>query len=230
MILYVNGAEHTSAVRARHHFEFASDDKNFIYMGDQPHPDNLELGFGRRLNKVLKTSIMNDARPYCSNARIMRTTRQYLESHHLSKEKNFLLIHWAPFDRDEFFIDDHWYQVSMRKDLNIPVSLEKKFKRWKSDYEPEAVQKFWHKEIWKFHKELEEQNIDHLFAMESEPMNMVKRKHKWGDNFLNPYDFETTMVGVTKQQINPDGHGFFQEKGHLKYMNYLVPHVIKLIG
>jgi len=230
MILYVNGAEHTSAVRARHHFTYADDDPRFIYMGKQPHPENLELGFARRLNTVLKTSILNEARPYVSNSYIMRTTRAYLEKNKLSKEKQFILIHWAPFDRDEFLIDNRYYPVCASMDLEIPKSLEKKYKRFKRTYDEEQTQKYWHHQFWLLHKELKENNIPHLFAMESSSLGLLKRKHNWGDNFIDPYTMDSSMLGITSKILNPDGHGFFQEKGHLRYMSHIIPTCVKLVS
>jgi len=38
------------------------------------------------------------------------------------------------------------------------------------------------------------------------------------------------MLGITSKMLNPDGQGFFQEKGHLRYTGYLLPTIIKLVG
>jgi len=227
MIFYLNGAEHTAASKAATPFVFAKDDHRFVFMGNAPHPDNLPAGFGRQLNMALKSTIINHAVPYASNERIIRTTKAYLEPK--SEQEIFVMILWAPFDRTEWHIDDRYYQVSTTLDPDIPKALNKTYKKFKTGYNEMVAQKTWHHNIWNFHKELDERGIKHLFAMESTPFTELKRKHKWGDNFINPYTDETTFVGICGADINANGDGFFNAKGHTGFMRYVIPSCVKIL-
>jgi len=228
MIFYLNGAEHTAASKSSTPYIFAKDDPRFIYAGDQPHPDNLPTGFGRQLNMALKATIYNESRPYASNDRIMRTTKEFINKD--QDQDVFLMILWAPFDRTEWHMDDKYYQVSTSITPDIPKALNKTYKKFKTGYNDIIAQKTWHHNIWNFHKELTERGIKHLFAMESSPFTELKRKHKWGDNFINPYTDETTFVGICSNAANANGDGFFDAKGHTGYMRYVIPHCIKILS
>ena len=78
MILYANGDSHTAAAEAVNPYAFAEDDGQYFYMGRVAHPDNLTVSWGKLLSLSLRSGFHCAAESASSNARIIRTTREWL--------------------------------------------------------------------------------------------------------------------------------------------------------
>jgi hypothetical protein len=61
-------------------YAFAHDDPKLGHLRRLPHPDNLSVSWGRLLANTLKTGFHCEAESAASNARIMRTTREWLRN------------------------------------------------------------------------------------------------------------------------------------------------------
>ena len=78
MILYVNGDSHTAGAEAVNAYAFAEDDPKLYYLGRLPHPENLQVTWGKLLSLALNAGFQCDAESASSNARILRTTRAWI--------------------------------------------------------------------------------------------------------------------------------------------------------
>ena len=97
MILYVNGSDHTAAVEAVNSMAFANDDRLYQQAGTAPHPDNLKVSYGVVLADLLKMMFYTDAEAASSNARIIRTTKEWIESKAgiVPTSDMFMVIQWV---------------------------------------------------------------------------------------------------------------------------------------
>ena len=57
MILYVNGDSHAAAAEAVNAHSWAEDDSQYFYLGHAPHPDNMAVGWPRRLADTVKAAL-----------------------------------------------------------------------------------------------------------------------------------------------------------------------------
>ena len=80
MILYVNGDSHSAAAEAVNIHAFAEDDPKYFYLGRAPHPDNLSVSWGKLLSLTLRAGLHCAAESASSNARILRTTCEWLDT------------------------------------------------------------------------------------------------------------------------------------------------------
>ena len=83
MILYVNGDSHAAGAEAAVPHSWAKDDEFFWGLGQRPHPENERVSFGCELANQLYAILQCDAQAGGSNARIIRTTREWLHSQDL---------------------------------------------------------------------------------------------------------------------------------------------------
>ena len=110
MILLVNGDSHTAGAEAVNSHAFAEDDPKYVNMQRSPHPDNLKASWGLKLSKMLNASPLVLAESASSNDRIIRTTNQWLVEHPDSDV--FIIIQWSTWEREEWLIDNKWFQVN----------------------------------------------------------------------------------------------------------------------
>ena len=96
MILYVNGSDHTAAVEAVNQYAFAKDDYHHRQLKCAPHPDNLKVSYGVVLANLLKMMFYTDAEAASSNARIIRSTKEWIESKEgiVPTSDMFMIIQW----------------------------------------------------------------------------------------------------------------------------------------
>ena len=100
MILYVNGDSHTAAAEAVNVHAFAEDDPQYFYLGRAPHPDNLQVSWGKLLSLALQAGFHCAAESASSNNRIIRTTREWLTT---IKDQGeiLIIIQWSTWEREE---------------------------------------------------------------------------------------------------------------------------------
>jgi hypothetical protein len=231
MILYVNGDSHTAGAEAVNPHAFAEDDGNLFYMGRAPHPDNLSVSWGKLLSLSLNTSFHCDAESASSNTRILRTTRDWL-----SKQPNhnniLIIIQWSTWEREEWLINDIYYQVNGSGVDTVPQESQEKYKQyiigldWKSKTEQA------HKEIWEFHNELSAQGIKHIFFSGNCAFNQYDRgieQRDWGNNYIGPYNPKMTYDALIRAQgintVAPDSWHFGKD-GHSYFHRFMLQYII----
>ena len=101
MIVYVNGDSHTYGIGVATHERFSD-----------------------IVAQEFKQDTINDAKVGASNQSILRTTRQYLETHRPS----LVLIGWSTWEREEWHYQDQYYNVNSSGHTGLPGELQKNIK------------------------------------------------------------------------------------------------------
>ena len=109
MILYVNGDSHSAAAEAAVPYCFAQDDSLYYALGRIPHPENERVSYGCNIANQLHAILHIDAESASSNARIIRTTYQYLKD---EGTPDAVIIGWATWEREEWLHDNVYWQVN----------------------------------------------------------------------------------------------------------------------
>ena len=228
MILFVNGDSHTAAAEAVNPHAFAEDDADLAYLGRTPHPANLAVSWGRRLSETLKAGFHCAAESASSNARILRTTRDWLRQQ-VTYNDLLLIIQWSTWEREEWLHEGVYYQVGSSGIDHVPQALQEKYRNFVigTDWKQKTQQA--HSEIWAFHNELEQQNIKHIFFNGNNDFSQIIDQHDWGTSYIGPYDPESTYDAIIRAQgihtVAPNSWHFGPD-GHAVFHRFLLNHVM----
>ena len=164
--------------------------------------------------------LINAAKSGASNARILRTTREYLAN----SIPDFVLIGWTTWEREEWFYDGHYYDVNSSGHDALPRELEQRYKTWVGAQTPDRLNKcsrFWHDEIWYFHLELQQKSVPHLFF--NCMYNFFDVEHRdWQGCYVGPYDNDWSYYWcLTKRGHTSDKLYHFGQDGHDLWANIL---------
>ena len=229
MILYVNGDSHAAAAEAVNPYAFAEDDADLAYLGRTPHPANLAVSWGRRLSETLKAGFHCAAESASSNARILRTTRAWLDQQ-VSYDDLLVIIQWSTWEREEWLHDSVYYQVGASGIDHVPRVLQEKYRDFviSTDWKLKTQQA--HSEVWKFHSELEQQNIKHIFFNGNNDFALVKDHRDWGTSYIGPYDPKSTYDAIIRAGgIDTVSHNswHFGPDGHAVFHRFILDYIIK---
>jgi len=225
MILYINGDSHSAGAEAVNAFCFAEDDPRYQHQRRRPHPDNLEVCFGKVLSRILNFGFAIDAESAASNDRILRTTKEFVEKK--SKRDIFLLIGWTTPEREEWLHQDQYYQVNASGIDSVPEELQEKYKHFVANCNGEhytAKQIEWSNKIYEFHLELNEQNIKHLFF---DTFTNLKRDYDYGENYVQEIYYNYLKEQGFNTKTADSYH--FDKRAHTKWANHLISYLQKLI-
>jgi hypothetical protein len=219
MILFVNGDSHAAAAEAVNPHAFAEDDPNLSYLGRTPHPANLAVSWGRLLSQTLKAGFHCAAESASSNARILRTTRDWL-----SKQRGLndvlVIIQWSTWEREEWLYDDIYYQVGASGTDSVPAEAAERYRNYIIGVDWQQKTQDAHREIWEFHLELEQQNIKHIFFNGNNDFSKITDRQDWGASYIGPYDAKMTYNNIIRAggidtvmpnswHFGKDGHSYF---------------------
>lgn len=243
MIIYVNGDSHSAGAEAKHFAAFAEDDPRYRGLKRMPHPDNLEVSYGRQLANRLGAKLVCDAESASSNARIIRTTLGHLlnGSNAISSKPDLAIIGWATWEREEWWDDEtqtRWQVNAGGIGHDWPESIKSKYKQWVIDQmEPETINtklQQIHEVIYQLHKTLDTLNIPHLFFNTYQDFshldNLNVPRLDWEGSYINPYDPEYTYFNWCKS------HGFetatptsyhFKADAHAAWADFLYAHYVQ---
>jgi hypothetical protein len=219
MILYVNGDSHTAAAEAVNPYAFAEDDPRYFYMGRVAHPDNLAVSWGRLLSLALRAGFYCAAESASSNARIIRTTREWLDNH-TSNNDVLVIIQWSTWEREEWLIDGTYYQVNASGIDQVPESHQQQYQEYIANVDWQQRTEQAHTDIWNFHKELQAQNIKHVFFNGNSDFSKITDQRVWDQCYIAPYDTTMTFDDICRKQgfetvavdswhFGRDAHSFF---------------------
>ena len=229
MILYVNGDSHTAAAEAVNQHAFAEDDADLAYLGRTPHPANLAVSWGRRLSETLKAGFHCAAESASSNARILRTTRDWLRQQ-VTYDDVLIIIQWSTWEREEWLHDSVYYQVGASGIDHVPTVLQEKYRNFVMGTDWKIKTEQAHSEIWAFHNELEQQSIKHIFFNGNNDFALVKDQQDWGTSYIGPYDPESTYNAIIRAQgidtVAPNSWHFGAD-GHAVFHRFLLNHVMR---
>ena len=228
MILYVNGDSHAAAAEAVNSHAWAEDDGLFWGLGKQPHPDNEKVSFGCELANWLTAILYLDAQAGCSNTRIMRTTREWIENNPDAVKDTFMVIQWTTWERQEWWHEGDDIQVNASGIDEVPEDLQQRYKQFIIDVDWDQCRDQAHSEIWAFHQELKEQGIRHLMFNGNNHFGDIIDQKDWGTSYIHPYNAEMTYDAVLRGQgfktVNPDSWHFGQN-AHCFWGEYLLQYI-----
>ena len=225
MILYVNGDSHTAGAEAVNPHSFAEDDPNLEHLKRLPHPDNLAVSWGKKLSTMLKMGFHCDAESASSNDRIIRTTKQYLENH----KDVFVIIQWSTWEREEWLIDDEYYQVNASGIDIVPDSHKDKYKEYVANVNWHTKTTEAHEKIIEMHDYLTDRNIPHIFFNGNNNFSRISNQYEWGTTYVRPYDqfsFNDYLISEGIETILPGSYHFGVD-GHTKWANFMLKYIVK---
>jgi hypothetical protein len=198
MIIYVNGDSHSAAAEAAVPYGWAEDDPFFYGLGKRPHPENERVSFGCEIANELNAILQCDAQSGSSNARILRTTQQWIDETE-SGDDVLVIVQWSTWEREEWVIDGEYYQVGASGTDTVPESHHDQYKEFVRNVDWEKSRNYWHHEIWKLHQRLQDLNIPHVFFNGNNHFEGLLDQRDWGINYMNPYDSSLTYDAILRQ-------------------------------
>jgi hypothetical protein len=227
VILYVNGDSHTAAAEAVNPHAFAEDDGQYRSLGRVPHPDNLAVSWCSLLARELGATLVCDAESASSNARIIRTTRSWLNNA-ANLQDLLVVIQWSTWEREEWLIDGTYYQVTASGQDDVPRSHQKQYRDWILDMVWYQKVLDAHQEVWQFHQELQGLNIKHIFFNGNNDFSMLREEKPWGVNYIQPYEregtFDARLRAFGQDTVNPDSWHFGPE-GHRLWQRFMLHYI-----
>lgn len=235
MILYINGDSHTAAAEAVNPHVFAEDDGQLWGWGKQPHPDNLQVSFGKSISNALGVDFVCQAESASSNDRIIRTCTEWIDCNPTALADVFMLIQWSTWERQEWLIDGQWYQINASGMDDVPASHRAAYKEFIAAVDWDACTRQAHDQIWQFHTRLCDLGIPHVFFNGNNHFETIVQQRDWGVSYMHPYDPTQTYdqvlrnngfktVNADSWHFGPDAHCFWA-KHVLQYLQFhnLVP-------
>ena len=210
MILYVNGDSHS-------------------YGHDAGGP---EFCYGKILADRLGAALHLDATVGASNAKIMRTTRDYLKTN----SPDAIIIGWSTWERTEWLYDNEYYQFTGGSQIRPywPEEVKEQYKKFVIDrsnnFLNNASQA--HIEIWNFYNEMKSYNIPFVFfncyANFKHVVAYGMPEFEWGSEFIGPYDENFTYYfWLEKQGYHPSRSEFYHygADGQAAWADFLYPYL-----
>jgi len=229
MILYVNGDSHTAGAEAVNAHAFAEDDPKLYYLGRLPHPENLQVTWGKLLSLALNAGFQCEAESASSNARILRTTRAWIAKQKNNLQNILVVIQWSTWEREEWEYNGVTYQVNGSGIDQVPQEAQERYRNYIIGLDWRAKTQQAHSDIWAFHQELLAQNIPHVFFNGNNDFSYVTDQKDWGLNYIGPYDpastYHAQLQAAGIQTVMPDSYHYGRD-GHSwwfkRLLNYLM--------
>jgi hypothetical protein len=229
-MLYVNGDSHTAGAEAVNPHAFAEDDPTLFYLGRAPHPENLAVSWGKVLSLALRAVFRCDAESASSNTRIMRTTREWLVGGGANHPDQLVVIQWSTWEREEWLHNGTYYQIGSSGIDDVPEELQEKYKQYVIEVDWQEKTEQAHNAIWKFHQELTDQNIRHIFFNGNNDFSKITDQKDWGVNYIGPYDPAQTYDAVIRSKgidtVMPNSWHFGRD-GHSAFHRFILDYIIK---
>jgi hypothetical protein len=229
MILYVNGDSHTAGAEAVNAHAFAEDDPALYYLGRLPHPENLQVTWGKLLSLALNAGFQCEAESASSNARILRTTRAWLAQQKNNLQNILVVIQWSTWEREEWLYDGIYYQVNGSGIDQVPHEAQERYRNYIIGLDWRVKTQQAHNDIWTFHQELLAQGIPHVFFNGNNDFSSIQDQKDWGLNYIEPYNptgtYHAQLQGAGIETVMPDSyhHG---RNGHSWWFKYLLNYII----
>lgn len=229
MMLYVNGDSHTAGAEAVNAHAFAEDDPHLFHLGRLPHPENLAVTWGKLLSLALNSGFHCDAESGCSNDRIIRTTREWLEKDKVSYQSRLIVIQWSTWEREEWLHDDTYYQVGASGLDHVPSALQEKYRNFIVGIDYQRKTQEAHEKIWQFHCELKQANVKHIFFNGNNHFGSILDKKDWGNNYIDPYDpagtYDSRIKAAGIQTVSPNSWHFGRD-GHAFWNRFMLNYIM----
>jgi hypothetical protein len=188
-LLYVNGCSHTAAAEAVVPECFAVDDGRHG-IDRRPHPVNLAASWCSHVAQTLGAELVCGAESGGSNARILRTTRAWIDQNRDRLDQTLMILQWTTWEREEWLHNGIWYQVNASGTDWLPDELHDRYRQYIVDIDWNQCTQPAHQEIWQLHQELEAQNVQHLFFSGHNTFGDIgtAQQQNWQNCYIYPYD------------------------------------------
>ena len=197
-------------------------------MGRRPHPENERASFGCELANYLYAIIQCDAQAGCSNARIMRTTRQWITENPDAAKDCFMVIQWSTWEREEWWHEGKDFQVNASGIDQVPEHLQQRYKEFIANVDWKECTQQAHDQIWKFHLELEAQGIRHMMFNGNHHFESIQPQQDWNRCYISPYDSSQTYNAILRSNhfptVNPDSW-HFGPQAHCFWAEYVLQYI-----
>ena len=229
MILYVNGDSHTAGAEAVNAHAFAEDDPKLYYLGRLPHPENLQVTWGKLLSLALNAGFQCEAESASSNARILRTTRAWIAKQKNNLQDILVIIQWSTWEREEWEYNGVTYQVNGSGIDHVPQEAQERYRNYIIGLDWQVKTQQAHSDIWAFHQELLSQNIPHVFFNGNNDFGSVTDKKDWGVNYIGPYDpvstYHARLQAAGIETVMPNSY-HYGRNGHSWWFKHLLNYLM----
>lgn len=226
MILYINGDSHSAGAEAVNDYCFAEDDPFYYALGRIPHPDNERASYGCNIANELFAVLHCDAESASSNARIIRTTRDYIKS----IKPDAVIIGWSTWEREEWLHDDVYWQVNAGGiGQDWPNPIKERYQEYIANLDWITATADAHNQIFELHTELADLKIPHLFFNTYNDFSN-QTPQDWNGSYIEPYDPNLTYWRyLTNLGFKSNQSYHFKADAHRKWAEFLLPHLTKLL-
>lgn len=230
MILYVNGDSHTAAAEAVNVHAFAEDDSKYFYLGRAPHPDNLQVSWGKLLSLALQSGFHCGAESASSNSRIIRTTREWIDGR-TDINDLLVIIQWSTWEREEWYDEEskQYFQVNASGIDHVPQSWQERYRQYILGIDWQAKTEEAHDEIWAFHNELKSKGIRHIFFNGNNDFSKIKDQKVWDMCYVAPYEPSMTFDAIVRKQgiqtVAPNSYHFGKD-AHSFFNRFMLQYII----
>jgi hypothetical protein len=181
--------------------------------------------FSNLVAAAFDVDVVNIAKVGASNARILRTTQEYLADNAV----DLIVIGWSTWEREEWKYQNSYYDVNSSGHDVLPSALLDRYKAWVINQTPDSLtakSQKWHEDIYKFHLELEQKKIKHLFFNCMYNFFNPSVVYNWHDQYIGPYDNNSSYYWHLKNQgIQADKWYHFDSAGHKVWADLLINHI-----
>jgi len=231
VILYVNGDSHTAAAEAVNPCAFANDDSRYLALGRGPHPENLAVSWCTLLARELNATLVCNAESASSNARIIRTTRSWINNA-ANLQDLLVVIQWSTWEREEWQDSSgRYHQVNASGIDDVPEDLKQRYKEFVVGVDWSRCTRNSHDQIWQFHLELKAQGIKHIFFNGNNHFEKISQdqRHDWGTSYIGPYDPAQTYDAWLKSNgystVSPNSW-HFGEHAHTAWSRFMLQYIV----
>jgi|TARA_R110001632_G_C11197077_1_gene402782 hypothetical protein len=177
------------------------------------------------IGEELASKFVNQAQGGCSNAGIIRRTRNYLK--HTTPD--LVIIGWSTWEREEWKYKDQYYNVNSSGYDRLPDELQERYKQWVTKQTQKTLNKkskYWHTEIYKLHQILERELIPHVFFNCMYNFFNARSHYPWNNCYIGPYDNDLSYYHWLKAQGATADEGYhYKTDGHQMWAKRVINYI-----
>ena len=203
-----------------------------LYINGDSHSYGINLDDSDKFATLVATHfdlpIENHAHVGASNARILRTTREYLQQ---GNRPALIIIGWTTWEREEWSHNGAYYNVNSSGHDTLPDVLADRYKDWvveQTQTTLEIKSQHWHTEIYQLHSELVQQHIPHVFFNCMYNFFNCDLHNEWNNNYVGPYDNEMSFYWyLHRLGFKADAWYHYSADGNRAWAEFLINFIRK---
>tara|TARA_R110001592_G_scaffold131150_1_gene344797 strand:- start:55 stop:669 length:615 start_codon:yes stop_codon:yes gene_type:complete len=185
-----------------------------------------EYSYAALVAREFDYSLINQAQSGCSNDSIIRRTKEYLSN----TKPDFIIIGWSTWEREEWHIDNEYYNVNSSGHDVLPNNLKAQYKSWVKSQNTDTLttkSKKCHQDIFDLHIYLQRKNIKHLFFnCMYNFVHTVYEPYNWSNQYIDPYNNDCSYYWYLKGKgLCTDAWYHYEADGHTVWAKYLINYI-----